>query len=65
MAHGICVQVGRHLLGGFDKKRHMPKMFDAPELDAFQRPSCAVEGQPRRVPRRCGDDPAHARVRQP
>ena len=42
-----CLDAGGSITGehgvGVDKKKHMPKMFDEPDLDAFQRLRCAFD----------------------
>src|SRR4051812_36295177 len=63
-----CLDVGGSITGehgvGIDKKKHMPKMFDEPDLAAFQRLRCAWDPEglanPGKVmpPRRlCGEVP--------
>src|SRR4029079_1103014 len=42
-----CLEAGGAIAGehgvGIDKKKHMPKMFSEPDLDAFQRLRCAFD----------------------
>ncbi len=63
-----CVEAGGSITGehgvGFDKKRYMPKMFDEPDLAAFQRLRCAFDprglanpGKVMPTPRLCGEVP--------
>jgi glycolate oxidase len=63
-----CLDVGGSITGehgvGVDKKKHMPKMFDEPDLDCFQRLRCAFDPEglanPTKVmptPRLCGEVP--------
>jgi glycolate dehydrogenase FAD-linked subunit len=63
-----CLEAGGSITGehgvGVDKKRHMPKMFDEPDLDAFQRLRCAWDpaglanpGKVMPTPRLCGEVP--------
>ena len=63
-----CLEVGGSLTGehgiGVDKKKHMPKMFSEPDLDAFQRLRCAFDpaglanpGKVMPTPRLCGEVP--------
>jgi glycolate oxidase len=63
-----CLDAGGSLTGehgiGVDKKRHMPKMFSEPDLDAFQRLRCAFDpdglanpGKVMPTPRLCGEVP--------
>ena len=63
-----CVEAGGSITGehgvGFDKKGYMPKMFDEPDFEAFQRLRCAFDPQglanPGKVmptPRLCGEVP--------
>jgi glycolate oxidase len=63
-----CLQAGGSITGehgvGVDKKRHMPKMFDEPDLAAFQRLRCAWDpaglanpGKVMPTPRLCGEVP--------
>jgi glycolate oxidase len=63
-----CLEVGGSITGehgvGVDKKKHMPKMFDEPDLDCFQRLRCAFDpaglANPTKVmptPRLCGEVP--------
>ena len=76
-----CLDAGGSITGehgvGVDKKKHMPKMFDEPDLDAFQRLRCAFDpaglanpGKVMPTPRLCGEVPgpvpaASARGRGP
>jgi glycolate oxidase len=63
-----CLDAGGSITGehgvGVDKKKHMPKMFDEPDLDAFQRLRCAFDpaglanpGKLMPTPRLCGEVP--------
>jgi glycolate oxidase len=63
-----CLDAGGSITGehgvGVDKKRHMPKMFAEPDLDAFQRLRCAFDpaglanpGKVMPTPRLCGEVP--------
>ena len=63
-----CVELGGSLTGehgiGVDKKAHMPKMFDEPDLQAFQKLRCAFDpgglanpGKVMPTPRLCGEVP--------
>jgi glycolate oxidase len=63
-----CLAVGGSITGehgvGVDKKKHMPKMFDEPDLAAFQRLRCAWDpeglanpGKVMPTPRLCGEVP--------
>ena len=63
-----CLDAGGSITGehgvGVDKKKHMPKMFDEPDLDAFQRLRCAFDpaglanpGKVMPTPRLCGEVP--------
>jgi glycolate oxidase len=63
-----CLEAGGSITGehgvGVDKKKHMPKMFDEPDLDCFQRLRCAFDpaglANPTKVmptPRLCGEIP--------
>jgi glycolate oxidase len=63
-----CVELGGSLTGehgiGVDKKAHMPKMFDEPDLAAFQKLRCAFDpaglanpGKVMPTPRLCGEVP--------
>ena len=63
-----CLDAGGSITGehgvGVDKKKHMPKMFDEPDLDAFQRLRCACDprglanpGKVMPTPRLCGEVP--------
>ena len=64
----VCLEAGGSITGehgvGIDKKKHMPKMFDAADLDAFQRVRCAFDpaglanpGKVMPTPRLCGEVP--------
>jgi glycolate oxidase len=68
-----CVDAGGSLTGehgvGVDKKRHMPKMFDEPDLAAFQHLRCAFDprglanpGKVMPTPRLCGEVPGPYRT---
>ena len=68
-----CVEAGGSITGehgvGVDKKQHMPKMFDEPDLATFQRLRCAFDpdglANPTKVmptPRLCGEVPGPYRV---
>ena len=68
-----CLEAGGSITGehgvGVDKKKHMPKMFDEPDLAAFQRLRCAFDpaglANPTKVmptPRLCGEVPGPYRV---
>jgi glycolate dehydrogenase FAD-linked subunit len=63
-----CVDAGGSITGehgvGFDKKGYMPRMFDEPDFDAFQRLRCAFDpagmanpGKVMPTPRLCGEVP--------
>ncbi|MDX6708831.1 MAG: glycolate oxidase [Solirubrobacteraceae bacterium] len=63
-----CVDAGGSITGehgiGVDKKRHMPRMFDEPDLAAFQHLRCAFDprglanpGKVMPTPRLCGEVP--------
>jgi glycolate oxidase len=63
-----CLDAGGSITGehgvGVDKKKHMPKMFGEPDLDAFQRLRCAFDpaglanpGKVMPTPRLCGEVP--------
>jgi glycolate oxidase len=63
-----CLEAGGSITGehgvGVDKKKHMPKMFAEPDLDAFQRLRCAFDpaglanpGKVMPTPRLCGEVP--------
>jgi glycolate oxidase len=63
-----CVEAGGSITGehgvGFDKKGYMPRMFEEPDLDAFQRLRCAFDpagmanpGKVMPTPRLCGEVP--------
>ncbi len=64
----VCLEAGGSITGehgvGIDKKKHMPKMFDEADLDAFQRLRCAFDpaglanpGKVMPTPRLCGEVP--------
>jgi glycolate oxidase len=64
----VCLEAGGSITGehgvGVDKKKHMPKMFDEADLDAFQRLRCAFDpaglanpGKVMPTPRLCGEVP--------
>jgi glycolate oxidase len=64
----VCLEAGGSITGehgvGVDKKRYMPKMYNAADLDAFQRLRCAFDpaglANPGKVmpsPRLCGEVP--------
>jgi glycolate oxidase len=68
-----CVEAGGSITGehgvGVDKKRYMPRMFEEPDLDAFQRLRCAFDpdglanpGKVMPTPRLCGEVPGPYRV---
>jgi glycolate oxidase len=63
-----CLDAGGSITGehgvGVDKKKHMPKMFSEPDLDAFQRLRCSFDpaglanpGKLMPTPRLCGEVP--------
>jgi glycolate oxidase len=63
-----CVEAGGSITGehgvGFDKKGYMPRMFDEPDFEAFQRLRCAFDpagmanpGKVMPTPRLCGEVP--------
>jgi glycolate oxidase len=63
-----CVEAGGSITGehgvGYDKKGYMPRMFDEPDFDAFQRLRCAFDpagmanpGKVMPTPRLCGEVP--------
>jgi glycolate oxidase len=65
---GVCVEAGGSITGehgvGIDKKRYMPRMFDEPDLAAFQKLRCAFDphglanpGKVMPTPRLCGEVP--------
>jgi len=69
----VCVDAGGSITGehgvGVDKKRHMPKMFDEPDLAAFQHLRCAFDprglanpGKVMPTPRLCGEVPGPYRT---
>ncbi|MGZ4203159.1 MAG: FAD-linked oxidase C-terminal domain-containing protein [Thermoleophilaceae bacterium] len=64
----VCVETGGSITGehgvGFDKKRYMPRMFDEPDFEVFQRLRCAFDpgglanpGKVMPTPRLCGEVP--------
>jgi glycolate oxidase len=64
----VCLEAGGSITGehgvGVDKRKHMPKMFTEPDLDAFQRLRCAFDpeglanpGKVMPTPRLCGEVP--------
>ncbi len=64
----LCLEVGGSITGehgvGVDKKQHMPKMYSASDLEAFQRLRCAFDpaglanpGKLMPTPRLCGEVP--------
>jgi len=68
-----CVDAGGSITGehgvGVDKKRYMPRMFDEPDLAAFQHLRCAFDprglanpGKVMPTPRLCGEVPGPYRV---
>jgi glycolate oxidase len=68
-----CLDAGGSLTGehgiGVDKKKHMPRMFEEPDLAAFQKLRCAFDpnglANPGKVmpsPRLCGEVPGPYRV---
>jgi glycolate oxidase len=70
---GVCVEAGGSITGehgvGFDKKRYMPRMFDEPDLETFQRLRCAFDpgglanpGKVMPTPRLCGEVPGPYRA---
>ncbi|HWK27142.1 MAG TPA: FAD-linked oxidase C-terminal domain-containing protein [Solirubrobacter sp.] len=63
-----CLDAGGSITGehgvGVDKRKHMPKMFGEPDLDAFQRLRCSFDpaglanpGKVMPTPRLCGEVP--------
>jgi glycolate oxidase len=63
-----CVEAGGSITGehgvGFDKKGYMPRMFEEPDFEAFQRLRCAFDpagmanpGKVMPTPRLCGEVP--------
>ena len=60
-----CLEAGGSITGehgvGVDKKKHMPKMFDEPDLAAFQRLRCAFDPGGPRQPRQGDADAAAVR----
>ena len=70
---GVCVDAGGSITGehgvGFDKKRYMPRMFEDPDLETFQRLRCAFDpgglanpGKVMPTPRLCGEVPGPYRA---
>jgi glycolate oxidase len=68
-----CLDAGGSLTGehgiGVDKKRHMPRMFEEPDLAAFQKLRCAFDpdglanpGKVMPTPRLCGEVPGPYRM---
>jgi glycolate oxidase len=68
-----CIDAGGSLTGehgiGVDKKRYMPRMFEEPDLAAFQKLRCAFDpvglanpGKVMPTPRLCGEVPGPYRV---
>jgi glycolate oxidase len=68
-----CVDAGGSITGehgvGIDKKHHMPRMFDEPDLAAFQHLRCAFDprglanpGKVMPTPRLCGEVPGPYRT---
>ena len=68
-----CLEAGGSITGehgvGVDKKRHMTKMFDEPDLAAFQMLRCAFDpaglanpGKVMPTPRLCGEVPGPYRI---
>jgi glycolate oxidase len=64
----VCVDAGGSITGehgvGFDKKRYMKRMFEEPDLEAFQKLRCAWDppglanpGKVMPTPRLCGEVP--------
>jgi glycolate oxidase len=64
----VCLEAGGSITGehgvGVDKRKHMPKMFSEPDLEAFQRLRCAFDpaglanpGKVMPTPRLCGEVP--------
>ena len=64
----VCLEAGGSITGehgvGVDKRKHMPKMFTEPDLEAFQRLRCAFDpeglanpGKVMPTPRLCGEVP--------
>jgi glycolate oxidase len=69
----ICLEHGGSITGehgvGHDKKRYMPRMFSADDLDAMQRLRCAFDparlcnpGKVFPTPRLCGEVPGPYRM---
>jgi glycolate oxidase len=70
---GVCVEAGGSITGehgvGFDKKRYMPRMFEDPDLETFQKLRCAFDpgglanpGKVMPTPRLCGEVPGPYRA---
>jgi glycolate oxidase len=70
---GVCVDAGGSITGehgvGFDKKRYMPRMFEDPDLETFQKLRCAFDpgglanpGKVMPTPRLCGEVPGPYRA---
>ncbi len=68
-----CLEAGGSITGehgvGVDKKKHMTKMFDEPDLAAFQRLRCSFDpaglanpGKVMPTPRLCGEVPGPYRI---
>jgi glycolate oxidase len=68
-----CIDAGGSLTGehgiGVDKKRYMPRMFEEPDLAAFQKLRCAFDpgglanpGKVMPTPRLCGEVPGPYRI---
>ncbi|HXD57691.1 MAG TPA: FAD-linked oxidase C-terminal domain-containing protein, partial [Thermoleophilaceae bacterium] len=68
-----CVEAGGSITGehgvGFDKKRYMPRMFEDPDLETFQKLRCAFDpdglanpGKVMPTPRLCGEVPGPYRA---
>jgi glycolate oxidase len=64
----VCLEAGGSITGehgvGVDKRKHMPKMFAEPDLEAFQKLRCAFDpaglanpGKVMPTPRLCGEVP--------
>jgi len=69
----VCVEAGGSITGehgvGFDKKRYMPRMFEDPDLETFQKLRCAFDpgglanpGKVMPTPRLCGEVPGPYRA---
>jgi glycolate oxidase len=67
------VEAGGSITGehgvGFDKKRYMPRMFEDPDLETFQKLRCAFDpgglanpGKVMPTPRLCGEVPGPYRA---